>query len=334
MPNTLSRKFTSIKSILTDPNKKSRPIIFISAFFALLLIVAIILSVQALSPHPRDIFQNPKVLSHYLNNDNLDDISSSLIQTIGNYYDTENLPKSSVYIRPDSVESSEISSDSSKLVFFLIDIDSIERTFRISYTTSEFSTSPNTQIYCTPESESKYPDAECPEDLSYMRSPYYYSLLSSLPITDSLYNLRYTTDLDSKTFTINIEVSAGYRSLALTKLLELMEPADLAKYNVTFKYLDNPFTDFKANSKQDPESFLRTGFSSVDVDYEIHGKSKDNYYYGYLRYYINTYIPAIFRFVLKKSGNSWELISTPYPFLTAFNTPDVPVDLLYEINQL
>jgi len=60
----------------------------------------------------------------------------------------------------------------------------------------------------------------------------------------------------------------------------------------------------------------------------------DDYYYTYLRSYYDGFVSVIFRLVLARDSNGWKLIADPYPLLTSFNTPEVPLDILNKVNRL
>ena len=161
-----------------------------------------------------------------------------------------------------------------------------------------------------------------------------YPIINELPIKDPYYSIGYNVGED--VLNITVEASISYRQLAVNKLLEIMDNEDFGKYNIIFYNLGSPYDGrFIENDKTDPVEFIKTGFSGTGVDFTVEGGVReDDYYYAYLRYYYKDYIGVIYRVVLKNDDGSWKLAADPYPLLTSFNTPDVPLEIINKVNDL
>ena len=161
-----------------------------------------------------------------------------------------------------------------------------------------------------------------------------YPIINELPIKDPYYSIGYNIDEDD-VLNITVEASISYRQLAVNKLLEIMSDEDFGKYNIVFYDLDNPFSNsFENNTESNPVNFIKKGFTNVNCDFEVSGTIDDDYYYGYLRYYYKDYINVINRIVLARDNETWNLAADPYPLLTTFNTPEVPLDIINKVNSL
>jgi len=197
-----------------------------------------------------------------------------------------------------------------------------------------------------------------------------YPLFNELPINDPYFTIDYEVPnglggLDEYVPTVIIDASLAYRELAVSKMLEIADDEAFGKYNIVFKNLDNPYAGkFKENNSDDPVEFIKIGYSGVGFDFEVGSTESasveedaitsergwadedddddvtvddsmsDDYYYTYLRSYYDGFVSVIFRLVLARDSNGWKLIADPYPLLTSFNTPEVPLDILNKVNRL
>lgn len=162
-----------------------------------------------------------------------------------------------------------------------------------------------------------------------------YPLLASFPITDPHYTIKYTLSGESKPI-IDVAVGTAYRQAAVHKLLSIMSDEDFGVYDIHFENLENPFAGtFELNSSADPVEFIKKGFSGTNINFTVNSGEKDGeYYYAYIRYFYQTYISIIYRIVLKRDGESWQLSADPYPLLTTTNAPDIPLYILNKVNAL
>ena len=155
-------------------------------------------------------------------------------------------------------------------------------------------------------------------------------IINYLPVKDPHYTIGYSIqDLDH--LNITITASLAYRGLAINKLLQIVDDEDLGKYDVVFNDLINPYEKFTANAQEKPEDYLKASYPNYK--FSVVNKTKDDYCYGFMRH-LNGNVSEIFRFVLKKEGNSWKLMGTPYPVLTTTNTPKVPLDIINKANAM
>lgn len=194
-------------------------------------------------------------------------------------------------------------------------------------------------------------------------------LLSKLPIQDPYYTIDFETpseeeDLDSIIPMIVVESSLAYQQLAIDRLLEEMGKDDFGVYDVRFERLTNIYEGkFRDNEARDPVEYIRNGYSDVGFEFEIGSESLEvddeddeigwagadeelvgdeetgggeygDYYYTYLRSYFDGYVSQVYRIVLTRDGDGWRLAGDPYPLLTTFNTPNVPLDVINKVNSL
>lgn len=164
-----------------------------------------------------------------------------------------------------------------------------------------------------------------------------YPILKYLPVNNALFSISYEYD-KSGNLQVNIKASQTYRNTAVSKLYSF-ENVDPAQYNVIFKDFVNPFDGtFVKNTASDPKEFLAKGYGSVmGEDYVVRDVRNDGeYYYTTIETEIGQQdgFYASWRVLMRKSGGSWDLVTTPYPVLTKYNTPDVSTELLNKINRL
>ncbi len=165
-----------------------------------------------------------------------------------------------------------------------------------------------------------------------------YPLLAYLPINKVTYSLSYQTQADDSP-QINIKAEKVYLNSAIKKLYSLNSTISIADYRVVIRDYSNPWDNisFTANTSSDPVEFIKTGYAGHLEGYRLRsGELHDDYIGVVLER--NSLEGAAFQYtyrvILKKSGNSWEKLNTPYPILSRYNVSDVPSSILDQINQL
>ena len=160
-----------------------------------------------------------------------------------------------------------------------------------------------------------------------------YPLMSKLPVKDPHFAISYEIT-ENNEFKVIIKASLAYRSMAITRMMEILSKDDIKNYDIEVKNLDSPFkSDFIANAETDPLKFLQAGYGSAMNGFTM-GSSKEvnGYLYGFIRKNVG-YVGEAYKFVLKRNKNSWTLCGKPYPVLSAKNTPNVPIDILYRADK-
>lgn len=158
-----------------------------------------------------------------------------------------------------------------------------------------------------------------------------FPILSYLPINNSLYSISYEYD-DNNMPIINIKSDPKYLDVAVARLKNFKN-IDLTELNINF-LLNNPFTDKKTSSSTNPKTFIKECLNVKDPYKISDGQDYNDYYYTtiYTDDYWNDQKYAYYRVLLKKQGETWELISSPQPLLTSKNTPNIEKDLLNLVN--
>ena len=159
-------------------------------------------------------------------------------------------------------------------------------------------------------------------------------VITKLPIKNSLFTIGYIVD-EQENLTINITASETYIDMAINKLKKL--DSELSKYNIKIKDFDNPFDiELQASTTTTPSDFLREVLSNATTDFAIKADTISGDYYcaAITTGSEETYNLVTYHAILKKTNNSWILVSTPYPILTTTNTPDTPSDILNLTNNL
>lgn len=158
--------------------------------------------------------------------------------------------------------------------------------------------------------------------------------MNHLPINNAVFSLGYTIKEGDK-FLIIIEASDTYLESAVNTLKSLPQDKSLAEYDITIKNFQNPFAkSFISNNSSSPLDFLRQGYQNINCTVN-EGIKDNNYYYTTItagdpkQFNVVTY-----RVLIEYISNQWRLTTTPYPLLTTYNTPDVPVQILDAINKL
>lgn len=159
-------------------------------------------------------------------------------------------------------------------------------------------------------------------------------IMNHLPINNAVFSLGYTIKEGDK-FLIIIEAPDTYLESAVNTLKSLPQDKSLAEYDITIKNFQNPFAkSFISNNSSSPLDFLRQGYQNINCTVN-EGIKDNNYYYTTItagdpkQFNVVTY-----RVLIEYISNQWRLTTTPYPLLTTYNTPDVPVQILNAINKL
>lgn len=166
-------------------------------------------------------------------------------------------------------------------------------------------------------------------DKAYERWP----ILRKLPVKEPLYTIGYGMPAQDEVV-ITLKVSAIYRATAIDKLMSIASADDLMDLDVSVEGADSQFAnDFTQNTEADPLKYLQKGYGSAMDGFELwKTKESDGYLYGIIRKKVGSYF-EMYRFVLKKTDSGWELCGAPYPVLTGKNTPNVPKEILYNVNR-
>ena len=129
--------------------------------------------------------------------------------------------------------------------------------------------------------------------------------------------------------------SNTYLESAIDKLKSIKQDTPLAKYDITIKSLQNPLKDqLIDNNSNNPLEFLRQGYQNVNCTVN-EGIRDENYYYTTITTgSIEEFNIVTYRIIIEYFNNKWRLVSTPYPLLTIYNTPDVSVQTLTAVNNL
>lgn len=162
-----------------------------------------------------------------------------------------------------------------------------------------------------------------------------YSILEYIPYTNKAYGIGYKENGDD--FILTITANSPLVDTAVNKLRSFDENISLAEYKFEINNFDNVLAgNFKDNSASNPMEYLKSGYSGISEVYTINeGQQQDGYYYTTISVGAYAgYTPITYRAVLKADGSSWKLVSDPYPLLTVFNTPNVPVKILDAANKL
>lgn len=161
-------------------------------------------------------------------------------------------------------------------------------------------------------------------------------IIRKLPLSNSLYKIGYVVEDDE----IELTVSAysAYVDTAVEKLLEIAYSANdgLEKYNIAFKdYNPDLAGKFVKNEESAPIEYIKRGFADVGEFNYIVGEQNDEYFYAKISTGLKEHYNLVHsRLVLKKNGNSWNLVSVISPILTVYNTEDVPEEIIRAANKL
>lgn len=168
-----------------------------------------------------------------------------------------------------------------------------------------------------------------------------YPLITYLPYSTKVasYTISYNFNENFSSLEITIAPIKKDDYIAVNSARTILK--DLAnKANVTLPLYDIIFNDytnafigrFQENTHNDPYKFLQTGYSNMSNIEIQKGQTSGDYYYTTIKQLIpidgdySDYVS--YHAILKKSNNSWELISDPELLLTVYNTPDTPIEIL------
>lgn len=159
-----------------------------------------------------------------------------------------------------------------------------------------------------------------------------YPILNYLPMNNSLYSISYQYDDNNKPV-IYVRSDPKYLDIAVAKM-KLFENVELESENIVFLN-ENRFESYEKNPISDPQKFIRAAYQ-LPEDYII-SKPRETGDYTYTNIYIDgmakNALYAHYRILLKKnSDDEWEVVSTPQPLLTIYNTPNVDKEILKTIN--
>ena len=159
-----------------------------------------------------------------------------------------------------------------------------------------------------------------------------YPILKYIPINNSLYSISYQYDDNNKPV-INVKSDPKYLDVAVAKM-KLFEGVSLEEQNIVFLN-KNDFENYQQNPVTDVQKFLRAAYQ-LSSEYIISEPAEINGY-TYATIYKNGHDYnadyAHYRVLLKKNAdNNWQVISTPQPLLTVYNTPNIDKEILKTIN--
>lgn len=159
-------------------------------------------------------------------------------------------------------------------------------------------------------------------------------ILSHLPYIRNNISIGSMFD-DQNDLIITVHAEPTQIDTAINKLKSFN--ATPSEYNIKIIDFDNKLENkFSKNNNSDPILFLNKGYQNLDIPYQVNvGQQSDNYYYTTISVgkYAG-YIPVTYRVVLQKTSESWDLINTPYPVLTVYNTQKIDSSILNSVNQL
>lgn len=168
-----------------------------------------------------------------------------------------------------------------------------------------------------------------------------YPLIAYLPYSTKVasYTISYNFNENFSSLKITIDPIKQDDYIAVnsarTILNNLAEKANvlLPSYDIIFNNYTNMFIGhFQENTQSDPYKFLQTGYSNLNHIEIQEGQISGNYYYTTIKQLIpidgvyDDYVA--YHVILKKSDNSWELVSEPELLLTTYNTPNTAVEIL------
>lgn len=170
-----------------------------------------------------------------------------------------------------------------------------------------------------------------------------YPIIQYLPYSspDNSYNLNYEFNNNFSELRVTINLYNQNDLIALNSACEVLKSFSkdnpLGKYNIEINNYNNIFSNFQDNNESSPLEYIKTGFSSNKGIEIQNGKLIGNYFYTAIGVPIgnsekkgNNYI--LYKVILKKSDKKWELVDTPYPILTVYNTPDTPINVINSAN--
>lgn len=164
-----------------------------------------------------------------------------------------------------------------------------------------------------------------------------YPILNHLPINNNFYSIsfRYEDETPGKPL-ITVKAEPEYLDIATKKLLSFSN-INPAEYDITFT-AKNPFTTPQNSTATNPKDFISATYPLINTEgYKLGNEAYSGDYYFTTIYQYNYSSDTAFghyRILLKKVDNLWQLVATPQPLLTLYNTPNTPIDILTKANQL
>lgn len=168
-----------------------------------------------------------------------------------------------------------------------------------------------------------------------------YPLIAYLPYSTKVasYTISYNFNDNFSALEITVDPIKNNDYIAVNSaratLKDLANKANvsLASYNIIFNNYPNIFADhFRENQQSDPYKFLQSRYSGISNIEIQKGQTSGDYYYTTIKQLIpidSDYSDYVaYHVILKKSGNSWDLVSNPELILTIYNTPSVPLEIL------
>lgn len=334
--------------------KKNFTLVGIIAVFLFLLIIilGIMGALGFFDRNPNGVGTRIDNYNHYLK-DTPDSTKYNLFTAIYNILKLngiEHPPESGATIRNDSFNS-ELQDNGIHYSTFMIDIEEVQQSYyaQVSWSNDDATDLGGypTLLTCPTKEQLIYPAFECKDLLN--QNPYnnLYSqnpLLNDLPVRNLLYNITYDTSDDLQSVTIIIESTSAYLNTAVQKLKTFNSPVKtLSTYDITYVKWQNPLLNtFVQNSASDPLDYIRTGFRNISANLELNIQAGSRFNYNNKSYYYTTlttgsqedYTLVSYQCLLRQEGNNWQLVSTPTPILTTYNTPDTPIEVLNVANNL
>lgn len=157
-------------------------------------------------------------------------------------------------------------------------------------------------------------------------------ILGHLPINNTFYSISYTMD-DKNKPTVTIKAEPDFVGVAVKRLKNFSD-VELSSVNIIFAN-ESPLKNYYPNPLQNISEFIRAAFQLPDNTSISDAAEKDGYYYA--KFSVQNPDEEIddtyYYVVLKKNSyNEWEVLNTPQPILTIYNTNNIPKDVLNAIN--
>ena len=170
-----------------------------------------------------------------------------------------------------------------------------------------------------------------------LRTKEKYPILNHLPFNSSLYSISYDYEEEGSRPVINIKSKDIYLDAAINKLKTYGKDDDLTAYKIFFSGNDNPYLAPVASTASDPQVFINESYPSGENSKLVgEGQEIGEYYVTTIQEYNfdQDLLLAHYRIVLKKQGNTWQIVEYPQPYLTTHNMPGVPKEVIVAGNQL
>ena len=159
-------------------------------------------------------------------------------------------------------------------------------------------------------------------------------LSAFLPYNTDNFGIGTFTEEDETMITITLW-KPKYTQMAINKLVSLAKEADvsISEYGFRINNFTNQLTKINDNSETDLESYIRHGYSWLDV--ELRGTGEiSGYEYALISVMQPSGDSVVYRALFVRKGGVPELISTPSPILTTIDNPSVSIETLDYVNNL